>query len=326
MYPLISVVIPNYNGEKDLEACLRSVCTQDYPNLQILLVDDGSTDGSHEIYRRFCDQYTNVRLITQTNQGLSAARNTGLEAAEGELLTFVDSDDLLEPGVISALADGLQKYDADIAVCGISRLTRDRKEPLACLREEVLDRKTALQRLAEDKNIKNYAWGKLYRRELFEGIRYPAGKKFEDIPVTWQLFARSRKVAAVDMMGYIYRMRKGSLAHTRSVKTAEERLTSHMMRFEVLSGKQPDLTPELLRQLIYAAVLLARAGLLVGQEEKKSITTTLERLKEILCTVSGQAVQKLSAGDQKKYGIICSGRKVLFRLVQCDVTGRLKRK
>ena len=182
---LISIIIPVYKVEKYLEKCIESVLKQTYTNLQIILVDDGSPDNCGKI----CDEYdkkdSRIEVIHKANGGLSDARNVGISKAKGRYIGFVDSDDYIKEDMYEILLNLIKKYDADVSICNLYDVI-DGNE---CIRNKEngireYSRLDILKEVLLDKNIQSYAWNKLYEKELFDEIKYPIGKKYEDIGTT----------------------------------------------------------------------------------------------------------------------------------------------
>lgn len=217
---VISVVVPVYNVEPYLPDCLESICRQTYRNVEIILVDDGSTDGCGDI----CDKYkvkdSRVRVIHKLNEGLSEARNTGLRNATGELVLFVDADDYIEKNMVEALYNVLKNTNSDIAACPYRRFYTcdDLKSVNLSSEKKVYSGKEFLERvfLNKDKNIEFVAVNKLYKKNLFieNGIFYPYGKLYEDAFTTYKLIYFASKVVIIDTPLYNYRLRDASI--TRS--------------------------------------------------------------------------------------------------------------
>ena len=220
--PLVSVIIPVYNVASYLREALDSVIHQTYSNLEILIIDDGSTDGSGEI----CEEYRSddrVQVIHQENRGLSAARNRGLDLAAGEYIAFLDSDDAWRLDFIEKMLETIDK--ADIAVCRfeIHQLRLDstwkKIEPLA--EKGFYEREEALRALA-DGTINVSVWNKLYRSELWKGIRFPEGRNFEDLDTVFQVFSLCRNICFLDQPLYLHRRRPGSITNTATKKNLED--------------------------------------------------------------------------------------------------------
>lgn len=220
--PLISVIIPVYNVAPYLREAFDSVVQQTYSNLEILIVDDGSTDGSGEICEEYCSD-DRVQLIHQENRGLSAARNSGLDRATGEYIAFLDSDDAWRLDFIEKMLETIDK--ADIAVCRfeIHQLRLDstwkKIEPLAG--KGFYEREEALRALA-DGTINISVWNKLYRSKLWKEIRFPEGHNYEDIDTTYRIFTLCGKICFLDQPLYLHRKRPGSITNTATKKNLED--------------------------------------------------------------------------------------------------------
>ena len=223
---LVSVIIPVYNVEKYLTQCLDSVLKQTYTVLEIILIDDGSTDGSGSI----CDEYMNkdsrICVIHQKNGGLANARNTGLNKCHGEYVAFVDSDDWLEPDFVEVLVQNIA--GADLSVCGYYQTTDAGTIPV-CLSENVsLGIKAFVRMHIEDEvqgcNRRNidayigaYVWNKLFRRSQLSAIRFPEGKIFEDQIMFSQYLQQVNLINIVSYCGYYYRIRATSIMHSNKL-------------------------------------------------------------------------------------------------------------
>lgn len=220
--PLVSVIIPVFNVAPYLREALDSVVQQTWPHLEIIIVDDGSTDGSGKI----CDEYradARVQVIHQENRGLSAARNAGLDRAVGEYIAFLDSDDAWRPDFIRKLMGAME--NADIAICQyeVHRLkldTRGQIHPAA--QKGFYSRKEALRALVEG-TINVSVWNKLYRKELWTEIRFPEGHNYEDIDTTYRVFDLCSRICFLDVPLYLHRKRPGSITRTGSRKNMEDR-------------------------------------------------------------------------------------------------------
>lgn len=215
---LISIVIPIYNVEKYIDRCLCSVLEQTYSNLEIILVDDGSKDNCAAICDRYAAKDERIKVIHKQNGGLSSARNAGIAIATGEYIGFVDSDDYIHPRMFEKLLAAAASENAEIAVChhyterGKHLLIED---PIGD-QTKVFTGKEALFELVEDVNMKSYAWDKLYRLALFEGVRYPEGRNFEDIATTYKLFDKAERICQIPDFLYYYQIREDSISFNDS--------------------------------------------------------------------------------------------------------------
>ena len=232
MEPLVSVIIPVYQVLPYLQESIDSVLHQTYSNLEILIVDDGSTDGSGAVCDEYAKQDARVRVIHQENRGLSCARNAGLDAASGELIAFLDSDDAYMPEMISRLVDALQQAGADIACCGFTRHCTEGKlhRSKMCSRfqpeEGSLSSAEALHALV-DGRLNYSVWNRVYRRSIWQNLRFPAGRNYEDLAVAFELFERAAKTVVLPDLLMMYRIRNGSICRTLSLKNLQDWFEAH---------------------------------------------------------------------------------------------------
>lgn len=207
MKDLISVIIPVYNVQDYLPACLECVCAQTYENLEIILVDDGATDGSGAICDTWAQKDPRIRVIHKANGGLSTARNAGINIARGRWITFVDSDDLIAWDMV----EGLQRVigEADIAMCDRQKFT-DAPVPA---QDSGLERYSGLDFLNKIYEAPRFiaAWGKLYKRELFQRLRFREGILHEDEDLLPQLIYEAKEIVYLRQEKYFYRVRPSSI-------------------------------------------------------------------------------------------------------------------
>ena len=211
---LISVIVPVYNVERYVNRCVESIMNQTYPELEIILVDDGSTDSSGVLCDTFAEKDARITVIHKKNGGLSDARNTGIDASTGSYIVFADSDDWLDPDMIQLLYNVLKKNNADIAECSYRNVYTDHiLEETSCSAEVVNgDSVTALEGMLDWKYFKPVAWNKLYKRSVIQDIRYPVGRLHEDEFTTYKYYFNAKKVTYVDVSKYNYdRTREDSI-------------------------------------------------------------------------------------------------------------------
>ena len=210
---MISVIIPVYNVENYLEECLKSVQTQTYTNIEVILVNDGSTDKSKLICERYCKEDRRFQLLNQENQGLSAARNNGVASSTGEFIAFVDSDDIILPNYLETLIHYMTE-DVDIVEC---IFTVKKMEFL----DENIETTTIIFEGDSNEAVKFFpnhtlnvnAVTKLYRREIVEAVPYIEGVFYEDVYSGIGMLKYIRKMIKIDYVGYYYRVRLGSIMH-----------------------------------------------------------------------------------------------------------------
>lgn len=218
--PLISIIVPVYNVEQYLRRCIDSLINQTLKEIEIILVDDGSTDSSGSI----CDEYeikdNRIRVIHKNNRGLSHSRNIGIDIAKGKYILFVDSDDFIHPQMIEILYNTIIDNDADITICDFDRVyenTNVEFEKYENIQDiNIYNNIEALNELYS-KNVVKFviAWNKLYKRELFENLRYKEGKIHEDEFIIHELLYRSNKVIHIHLSLYFYLQRQDSIMNSK---------------------------------------------------------------------------------------------------------------
>lgn len=220
---MISVIVPVYNTEKYLFECVESLLKQTYQNFELILVDDGSTDNCGKI----CDEYSlkdeRIKVIHKINGGLSSAWNAGIKEAKGSYLSFIDSDDYVDKKFLESMYHCLMEKKADICECSFFYLKDNKRIPEKLFRYEILDNVTAVKYLFTD-SYGSYVvtWNKLYKKKLFNQIRFPEGKLHEDEFTTYKLLYESKQIAYLNQHLYNYRIRKGSIMTSGfSMKRAE---------------------------------------------------------------------------------------------------------
>lgn len=250
----ISVIVPVYKVEPYLRQCVDSILGQTYQDLEILLVDDGSPDSCPAICDEYAQKDPRVQVIHKKNGGLSSARNAALEVCTGDYIGFVDSDDWIEPEMFETLLNGLTQAQADIAVCGRYEEFREHRLARGWPETLVMDREEALGELLRNDTLQNLVWDKLYRRELFEDLRFPEGKTFEDMAVMHWLFLRAQRVVCLPAVMYHYLQRSNSIVGDISLKN---RMTHYQMareRYDALRGDWPQFADRMAAQCVASAV------------------------------------------------------------------------
>ena len=214
--PLISVVVPVYNVEKYLDKCVQSIRAQSLPQLEILLVDDGSTDGSGAMCDSCAKEDDRIRVIHKENGGLADARNRGIDEAAADLVAFIDSDDFIEPDMMELLYTNMQRENADVSICGIYHLYADRlKRESATVDYTTLSGVEAAALVLRGDKISVNAVNKLFKKEIFNGIRFPVGKLSEDAFIMVKLLAGVKTVVIDTAPKYYYVHREDSITTSR---------------------------------------------------------------------------------------------------------------
>lgn len=248
---LISVIVPVYQVKEYLEECVSSLCSQTYQTMEILLIDDGSLDGSGEICDRLAKQDERIKVYHFENGGLSTARNRGMALAKGQWFAFVDSDDCVSPFYIETLYYLATKFNAQIAVCDYLRgqhstgVTREleAKEECGLPKEVCIDSEEMLKQWhGVRKRVETVVWNKLYRRELFfdekDILTFPEGKIHEDVYLSHRIVEKAMKIALTDKKLYFYRERSNSLTGSKmSGERVRQSIQAQLARLDFFEKK-----------------------------------------------------------------------------------------
>ncbi len=224
-YGRVSVIIPVYNVEAYVAEAIESVICQTYSNIEIIIIDDGSTDRSGEICEKYVKLDDRVCLIHQDNKGLSAARNVGLNMMTGDTVAFLDSDDAYYPNYIEAMVTALNREKVDIVICKFAlqnTICKKRFEIIKNIKPDIEQgiycREDALRELANGR-INHSVWNKLYRTSLWDNIRFPEGHIYEDANTTFQILNICKSVFVLKDILYMYRIRLGSLTCASTIES-----------------------------------------------------------------------------------------------------------
>lgn len=214
MKDIISVIVPIYKVENYLKKCIESIINQTYKNIEIILIDDGSPDLCGDMCNQFEKSDSRIKVIHKVNGGLSSARNVGIENAIGKYIVFVDSDDYIEKNMIERLYIALKEEKADMAVCGYTFINEegDVEPRISSIKDEILSRELYYSKLCTDNNYYYVtAWNKLYKRELWQELRFPEGKIHEDEFVIHHIVKKCEKIVTISECLYWYVQRKNSI-------------------------------------------------------------------------------------------------------------------
>lgn len=216
MNPRISIIVPIYNVEQYLERCVKSIQNQVYTNLEIILVDDGSTDNCGTMCDGFAREDSRIVVVHKENGGLSDARNSGLDIMTGEYVACVDSDDFVSPYYIQNLYDALSNTGSEMACSGIVEYYEGDEAPayrkLDMAQVMKLSRIDFYRKMLYQSGAEVSACDKLYKSSFFEDVRFPKGKLYEDVATTYRLIEKAENVALIPNVDYFYFQRKGSIA------------------------------------------------------------------------------------------------------------------
>ena len=295
----ITVIVPVYNVENYLNKCLDSLINQTYKNLEIIVINDGSTDNSGEICQEYAQKDNRITYVEQENGGLSDARNAGLERMTGSCVTFVDSDDWVEPNYVEVLHNKLIGYQADIAIGNYYSYNEDEAMYYFHVNsesyyEKLYDNISIFENLYDAKQMKSFslisAWGKLYKAELFDYIRFDKGKLGEDGYINQKLYLLVQKVIYINQGLYAYRQRSGSITKTWTEKWMHALVDAMSERITLLANMNYPLEKHL---AVYRQML--EVSLANGQASGLSDTATYKEFE-----MKRTLLNQLSVQSQKE--------------------------
>lgn len=213
-FPLISIIVPVYNCENYLSRCIESIINQTYKNIEIILVNDGSTDSSGAICLNYQASDNRIVYLHQENRGQSSARNAGLDVSKGEYIGFADSDDYLQPDMIEQMYLCALKHNADMVACNHHQELESGERLLTESSEvsQIFNSSQAMKSMFIDNKISAAVWDKLFSRNLIQEIRFPVGYVCEDIPFVYNCVVKAKKIVRIDLPLYVYIIRAGSVS------------------------------------------------------------------------------------------------------------------
>ena len=244
----ISIIVPVYNVEKYIERCIVSIISQDYENFELILINDGSTDRSPEIIEEWVKRDSRIKAIHTENNGVSAARNIGVERASGEYISFIDSDDYIEKDMFSVLNYQMTIHSADIGICNFffEKYINDKRVRIPFNKETdsdiyLYDNCDGMKALITNK-FDNGPCNKIFKKELFRNVQFPIGKKFEDLYTVYKLFANSNKSIYISQPLYIYyQNNEGFMLKNFNVHKLD-RITASEERLKFIEKEYPQLS------------------------------------------------------------------------------------
>lgn len=315
MKDLISVIVPVHNGEAYLEKCIESIVTQDYEELEILVINDGSTDATAEICSRLSGQYENLQVIEMPDLGVSMARNRGLEQAKGDYITFVDADDRMRPGMLRQLYEMLRETKSDMAGCQFAiwgtegeweqlvgkEKPQDLTEPVS---EMTYDSSSYLKESLLQGNTR--CWSKLYKRSLVRQVRFRQGLSVgEDMLFLVELLPHIERAVETTWPGYGYYQNPGGVMKRPFTPAYMDQIYCWEMARELITEQEESLAVQADAQIMVALMLtVGKIALLSGEERKKA---------EEYLRVCHRKLKKL-AGKRACYSFLPSGYGVKVRM------------
>ncbi len=281
MEKLISIIVPVYNVEQYLKECLDSLISQTYKNIEIIIVDDGSTDKSGTICDKYAKKDNRIKVVHKENGGVSSARNTGISIANGEYITFVDSDDYIYKDAIYNLYDSCINSNSDMAIGGVKDFKDGKIVCTSLKKNKILNTEEALKYFFNEKYFKCTVWAKIYKKSLMVNERFDENiKLIEDFEFSYRIMKKVNKVALnTCTYVYAYRIRNNSLMRQKYNKKFENEIDLSEKVLEDVSKIYPSLKNNAIRR--YQRVIVSCIDKYFREtEETEGIKYLLEKLKK----------------------------------------------
>ena len=274
----ISVIVPVYNAEEYIEKCVSSIMNQTYKNLEIILINDGSTDNSGKMCDRYVKKDKRVVVLHKDNGGISSVRNTGIELATGDYIAFVDADDWISEDAFEYLIKNAKKYKADITCCRSYHVVKERKIFISDEKTYFFDKNEAITNLVSNEIIGNTVWRKLFKKKLFKGITFPINRTYEDIHVTHKLILKANKITVLPDAKYFFRRHNKSITKSpKTIRKSSDIVYANIVRYNDLSKQYPQLKELMMKNIIDYSIKLIS----VCSRNKSEIEDNMETLDVI---------------------------------------------
>ena len=301
--PLISVIVPVYKVEKYLKRCIEAIIAQTYQNMEVFLVDDGSPDQCGKICDEYAQQYTFIHVIHQMNQGQAAARNNAVKISKGEFITFIDSDDFVEPDYLEYLLDLQQEYRTDMSIGGFGYLYEGNNPQRIAIEEKtiVMNACDALIRMNYNRGIGATPWAKLFKRKLIEDHPFPEGQIYEDLAVLYKIVGDCQSIVYGNRKIYYWVQRKNSTMRMEF----DERQMAGMVAAEAQIHYVEEKYPEALDSAKYRYTAKAIELIAVCFNSGKS-KNVFQRLRKQMNRYANEALHDKKAKATMKLRIIAT--------------------
>lgn len=314
--PLISVIIPVYNVERYLNECLNSILVQTFNNIEIILVNDGSTDKTEEICDEFAKKDNRVHVFHKGNTGVASSRNIGVDLASGDFIIFVDGDDVADKEMIEVLYNNLKKYDADISICGL--LNFDKKMPESILKNQetiVMNNIEAIESMFYQRYFDTGPVAKLYKSSIVKKNRFPDGKVFEDLYTVYKFLNDAKKVVFTPDIHYYYRQNEISLMHKDFENSILDELSAIDEIESFVNKENPELEASFLSRKFssYCQVF----GWIPENDDNKEIIEIRKMIWKFIRSYRGEMIKNKKARRKNKIAALLSfgGKHLFYRLL-----------
>lgn len=261
MNKLVSIIIPVYNVEEYILDCLRSIQAQTYSNFEVICINDGSTDSSGALLEAFCLKDPRFMCLTQKNSGPSIARNLAMKLARGDYYTFIDSDDTVSPLYLEVLVKGIEEHDCEMSICGHEIIRKYLIQRVHATKDVVISSQTCLRYLLEDKIIRNYVWGKCFKKELWNGIKFPEHKFYEDILTVYKPIMKAKNIYLDNNCLYHYMIREGSITQQLPEQRMKQMKSAYHQQMNDIAKHYPSLKIIGLKNMLLSSVMVALSKL-----------------------------------------------------------------
>ncbi len=316
---MISVIVPVYNVEKYLDKCIESIVNQTYKDLEIILVDDGSTDSSPKICDEFADKDERIKVIHKQNGGVSSARNIGLEHAKGDFIGFVDSDDYIDSNMYELLLNDLIVNNSDISVCSAFLVDNNNEtKPDNIVKTQVLNKEEAVKFLSYKMN--NSLWNKLFRKDFFESCRFEEGHTHgEDHLILLHILKNVQKVSFVEDSLYYYVQHSDSTTGAKFNRRSFDQVYMKDALYDYVKENFPYVSDYYRKLCFTARVNMCRKIIISNSEEE--FAQEFNEYKEYMKKEFSIVKSTLSKKETLEYNLICH-----FKLFYKFIFGRILKK
>ncbi len=236
---LVSIIMPVYNTEMYVAESIESVMAQTYKSIELIIINDGSVDNSLRICEEYAIKHDNIHVFSKQNGGISSARNMGIEKAKGDYLVFLDSDDILSNDMVELLMTSIKRNGSDIAVCDMT--TNLKKVGNGSYKEKVFSPEEAIKMILKETSFSTSAGAKLYVKSIFEDIRFPIGRIYEDYATVYLAFGKSQKISYINRIMYYYRVNMDSITHVSFSKKRMQYFDASREIESYITNKYPKL-------------------------------------------------------------------------------------
>ena len=299
MNDLISIIVPVYNVEQYLDRCIESIINQTYTNLEIILVDDGSPDNCPDMCDKWAEKDNRIKVIHQANMGAGAARNAGLDNANGKYIGFIDSDDYISKEMYEHLYS-LMTPDIDIVECEYALVYNDYELIYEKnFSSSIYSVKDAFEEHIKEHYFKQLIWNKLYKKHILNNVRFPTNSKIDDEFFTYKVIGNANYLLHSDKICYAYRQNNNSIMHTINLNNLIQSIDAKILRHKYVILNFPDLQETSLTSLLYYCIFIGQKALYVKNSKEKKII--IKKLNDI---IKKYPIKKIKLNKQNIWLII----------------------